>query len=77
MEQRIYESLVFKCANDGCEERIPLRQYRSHLTRGCKVRKYARALPAGAAVPEDKDVFTPDDDEMGNPYEICLNSGNL
>lgn len=86
-EKHIYDSLLFRCQNDECMERIPLKQYRSHMRTKCKVQTYDRVImPQGATqqfdnygneldgVEIDEDVFDDCDDELGCPYTDILNS---
>ena len=40
LEYKILNSLVFRCANDECLERVPLGKYRQHLKHDCKVTRY-------------------------------------
>ena len=48
-EQRVYNSLLFRCQNDDCTDRIPLLQYRSHMQHKCKVQTFPRVvMPQGA-----------------------------
>ena len=48
-EQHIYDSLLFRCQNDDCTERISLKQYRQHMQTKCKVLTYDRVImPQGA-----------------------------
>lgn len=49
LEKTIYESLVFRCQNPDCVERIPLRKYRGHMLKHCKVQTFEYVdLPKGA-----------------------------
>ena len=84
-EQRIYDSLLFRCQNDECIARIPLKEYRSHMKHKCKVLTFERVLmPQGATnqfdnygneidgVEMDEDVFDDNCDEYGCPYTDAL-----
>jgi len=84
-EQRIYDSLLFRCQNDECIARIPLKEYRSHMKSKCKVLTFERVLmPQGATnqfdnygneiegAEMDEDVFDDNCDEYGCPYTDAL-----
>lgn len=64
IEQKIYNSLLFRCQNDECKERIPLGQYRAHLHSKCKVRTWKYIdLPKGACSQFDEYGGEVDDEE--------------
>jgi len=88
-EQRIYDSLLFRCQNDECRARIPLKEYRSHMKYKCKVLTFDRVImPQGATQQFDNygneldggdmddDVFDDSCDELGCPYTDSLETMN-
>lgn len=87
IEMHVYNSMVFRCHNYGCTERIPLQGYVGHLKNKCKVKTYKKVLlPRGmskisrsltssatlVADDDDVDLFESDDDELGCPYGDAL-----
>ena len=71
-EEAVHQSLLFRCQNDDCDEKIPLGKYYEHMLKKCKVKTYTKVeQPEGAIADNNRR------EPNKNPYHGALVVGDL